>query len=392
MKSLLSSGQKPVQILYINSMSKISGAELSLLDLMVNLDRCQFQPIFLCPSPGPFTDLCTQNKIPTILLPSLLPNFGKASRRFRRFIPNAIEIARIAKKEHIRLIHSNNPRVGYSGGLGARLSGIPSVVHARDYYRTPFNSVMKSLFLRAISDRIITVSRATYDAVTTRLPALKKNTRIIYDGISPLPVYSQNEIDSFRYKFGMQRKKPLLAVVGALSELKDQENAIKAMHVILVKFPDAKLLVVGEPIDHPGEVYEMRLRNTIQRLGIERNVILTGFRNDIPLLMSSIDLLIHVPALPEALGRVIIEASLQGTMVIGSAIGGIKEIILDGQTGILVPPGQPDQISEAVIQLLNNPLKADQMRRSAIERVKKEFTIERYVSQIQDVYNELLTK
>jgi glycosyltransferase involved in cell wall biosynthesis len=164
------------------------------------------------------------------------------------------------------------------------------------------------------------------------------------------------------------------------------------MHVILVKFPDAKLLVVGEPIDHPGEVYEMRLRNTIQRLGIERNVILTGFRNDIPLLMSSIDLLIHVPALPEALGRVIIEASLQGTMVIGSAIGGIKEIILDGQTGILVPPGQPDQISEAVIQLLNNPLKADQMRRSAIERVKKEFTIERYVSQIQDVYNELLTK
>jgi glycosyltransferase involved in cell wall biosynthesis len=215
-------------------------------------------------------------------------------------------------------------------------------------------------------------------------------TRVIYDGISPLPDYSKNIVTCFRNELGMGNNRPLLAVVGSISELKAQIIAVQAMPEILSKFPDARLLIVGEANDRLGELYKQKLISSIEGLGLQNYVTLTGFRNDIPLLMSSIDLLIHVPVLPEALGRVILEASLQGALVIGSDIGGINEIIIDGETGRLVQPGNPSQVAGSVIDLLSSPVKAEQMRRASVIRVKQKFNCDTYVNQIQSVYEELL--
>jgi glycosyltransferase involved in cell wall biosynthesis len=390
MKSLIPSRQKPNRILYINQMSVLYGGEMALFDLMANLDSSQFQPLFLCRSPGPFTDLCAKYQIQTIFVPSLPRVSGRARDSIKTLLPNAIAIAKIAKKEKIDLIHSNGSRVAYHGGLAARLAGLPSVVHVRDCYKTPFQSLAKSIFLRALSDRVIAISKAAYSSVIDRLSSLKNITQLIYDGVAPLPRYSPEEITAFRNEFRMNGCIPLLAVVGSFSDLKAQMNAVLAMPIILSQFPDARLLIVGDAYDKPGEIYKQNIIFKIRELNLGRNIILTGFRKDIPLLMSSIDFLLHTPVFPEGLGRVILEASFQGAVVIASDIGGISEIIIDGQTGKLVRPGDPDQIASSVIDLLNNPSKADRIRKAALDRVQDEFALEKCVNKIQNIYNELL--
>jgi glycosyltransferase involved in cell wall biosynthesis len=206
-----------------------------------------------------------------------------------------------------------------------------------------------------------------------------------------VPHYDFPQKQQLRREFGMSDRFPLLAVIGYISSLKGQEVVIQGMPSILTHFPNARLLLVGQPIDADGKAYLGKLKELTHSLGLEEQVIFTGFRNDVLLIMASIDCLIHAPVLPEAFGRVLLEASALETPIVVSDIGGISEIVLDGETGILVKPGQSNEIAEAVCKLLSDRDLCTRLGQAAGNRVRTDFTITRYVSQMQAVYEELLS-
>jgi glycosyltransferase involved in cell wall biosynthesis len=154
------------------------------------------------------------------------------------------------------------------------------------------------------------------------------------------------------------------------------------MPEILRSYPTARLLIVGEGAERA------RLEQLIQSLGISDAVMMHGFEPYIPALLPSIDLCVH-PAVDEAFGLVLLEAMAGRKAVVATNVGGIGEIVADGETGLLVPPRDPDAIARAVCALLGDAQKREQMGNAGHHRVERDFTIEKTVRSYERLYEEL---
>jgi glycosyltransferase involved in cell wall biosynthesis len=380
----------PNRILFANPVAFLTGAEAAMLDLMVHLDRSLYQPFLLVAAPGLLTVRCKENDIPVELLKTIPPPGGRARDTYQSLLHNAVRIARIIKKDQINLVHSNSPRMAYHSGLAARLAGVLHITHVRDYSSSPFFSPIKARFLDLLCDGMIAVSRATQHAITCQRPVHGSKIRVIYDGLVEARRYSEEEKLALRSEFDMAGRAPLLAVVGSISQLKGQAVAIRSLPAVLAQYPQACLLLVGSATDAAGRDHLLELKRLVASLQLEEHVMFAGLRSDVPRIMASVDLLVHPPVMPDAFPHVLLEASAQQALIVASDIGGINEIVIDNETGVLVTPNQPDALSNAVVGLLADQAKAARLRQAAGERVRKEFTIQQYVSQVQNLYAELL--
>ena len=275
--------------------------------------------------------------------------------------------------------------------MAGRWASIPTVTHVRDISSSPFDSAIKARFLDAVSDHIIAISSATQRTVVQHIASAGSKTSVIYNGVNPAVHFTEDQIERVRGEFGLDADTRILIKVAQIASWKGQSVAIRAMPAILEKYPNTVLLIVGEPLWDSGKTYYQELLDLRDRLQLGRCVLFTGFRSDIQLLMTAADILVHTPVEPEPLGRVLLEAGIQKTVVIASNTGGIPEIIIDGQTGILVSPGQPQALADAVLRVLADPLLAKRLRVAAEERSKNVFSIQEHVRRIEAIYADLLS-
>jgi glycosyltransferase involved in cell wall biosynthesis len=164
--------------------------------------------------------------------------------------------------------------------------------------------------------------------------------------------------------------------------LKGQEYLLKAMRDILRSFPAARLLIAGEGAERP------RLQQLVETLGIGDAVMMPGFEPKIPAMLRRLDLCVH-PAVDEAFGIVLLEAMAARKAVVATNVGGVGEIVADGETGLLVPPCDPDAIARAVCTLLGDPTRRERMGNAGRNRVEREFTVQRTVRSYERLYDEL---
>ncbi len=369
----------------------MGGGEYTLLDLMSHIDRKDYYPVLVCPKPGVFSEKCKKLHIEVNYVPTLPAGGGRARDNLYSLIPNFFAIYNLIKKNKIDLVHANHPRTAYHSGPAARISGIPHITHIREINNLPFRSAAKSLFLDKINDRIIAVSCATHQAILESRKSLKNKVSVIYDGLIPQPQFTGNHIEALRNELRITSCFPVFAVIGSIIPLKGQEIIVQAMPTILDKYPRAACLIVGEPFGNEGRTYQKRLQKIVDELGISDHIVWTGFRNDVSLIMASIDVLIHTPTLPDAFPHVLLEAGAQSTVIVASDIGGIREIVYDRMTGRLVAPDQPTELASVVLSLLANPSESEKFGQAAAGQVREKFSIEQHVNQVQSIYKELLS-
>jgi glycosyltransferase involved in cell wall biosynthesis len=379
-----------IKILYLNTYTAISGAEIAMLELIAHLDRYQIDPLVICPRQGQFTDLCIRNGIQVKVLPGLPQHGSRARETYRSLVPIALQIASLIRQENVALVHSNSPRAGYFGGLGARLAGVPSVIHVRDTNQTPFASASKSQLLDGLANRFIVVSDATRKTITAKRPRLEQKIAVVYDGIAAMPEISVDELTKVKHGLGLDGCGPICVVIGTITALKGQKIAIQAMARLKEQFPESRLLIVGATVTLADVAYREELLKEIQLGGLEDQIIFTGFRDDIAAILASSDILIHPSILPDAFPHVLLEASMSGTAMIGSAIGGIPEIIVDGETGCLVPPGNAQALASAITALWMDPAWRARMSERSIEKSRSDFSMQTYAKKIHAIYQELL--
>lgn len=151
---------------------------------------------------------------------------------------------------------------------------------------------------------------------------------------------------------------------------------------ILRAHPTAQLLLVGEGAERS------RLQQLVESLGVGDAVTMPGFDSNIPALLPKLDLCVH-PAVDEAFGLVLLEAMAAGKAVVATNVGGVGEIVADGETGLLVPPRDPEALSGAVCTLLADADRRVRMGKAGRRRVEREFTIEKTVRGYERLYEEL---
>ena len=179
-----------------------------------------------------------------------------------------------------------------------------------------------------------------------------------------------------------------IACIGQIGLRKGLDILAAAASSIVRQVPAAHFLLIGERTSKKDESiqFEKSIRQRFDNDGISSHVHWLGHREDVGRILLEVDLLIH-PANQEPFGRVLLEASAAGLPIVATDVGGTSEIVINGQTGILVAPRDPQALAQAVVSLLSDPIKARRMGDAARQRTSREFTIEASASTLVDVWN-----
>jgi glycosyltransferase involved in cell wall biosynthesis len=207
---------------------------------------------------------------------------------------------------------------------------------------------------------------------------------VVHDGVNVGYIDKQPAVDA-RATFWVPHGAPLVGNVAALVPHKGQRHLVAAAARVVRELPDARFLILGE-----GELREA-LERQIRDLGLERHVLLGGFRPDVLGLVKSLDFVV-MSSVTEGLGSAILEAMTCGKAVVGTTAGGIPEAVVDGETGLLVPPHDEAALAAAIVRLLGDPGLRDRLGAAGRVRVEREFSVEKMVAKTVDVYERRLKR
>ncbi|NOZ20276.1 MAG: glycosyltransferase family 4 protein, partial [Planctomycetes bacterium] len=337
---------EPRRILFLNHVPQVSGAENSLLALMGVLDRAEFEPVLACPDDGELPDRARAMGID--VRPAPMRRIYRTANPLRlaecgcHVMSVAAWIGRLAKAERIALIHANSTTAQLYGAAAARLTGVPSVWHVRDL--TPLGRIGKMLY--RLSDRVIAISWAVARRIA---PAGRQDpkTAVVHNGIDADEFRKDVTLGRMRHELGWSKEQNVVSMIGQIVPWKGHVTFIES----IAKLPDVMGLIVGDDLFGNHSSLVRTLHDLRDVLGIENRVRFLGWRSDVKDIIADSDV-IAVPSSAEPLGRVALEAMALGRPVVGTNAGGLPEVVADGETGRLVPPGDARALAEALREVL----------------------------------------
>ncbi len=203
-----------------------------------------------------------------------------------------------------------------------------------------------------------------------------------------------------RAEFGWPRDVPLIGMVAYFypelphsrwvppavqgHSVKDQESLIRAAPIIMREFPHAKILFIGSGWEDGGHTYLLRMKELVLELGLEQNVIFTGFRTDVAGVLRALDIAAQ-PSLSENLGGTI-ESLLMECPTVATRVGGMTDSVVDGKTGILVSPSDPESLANGVLRMLHASAVARQYGIAGRQRMLERFTLRRTAHDLAALY------
>ncbi len=385
-----------INILYLNPAGYIGGAEKSLLDLLDNLDRNRFRPLVVLLSPGPLELKLRKRGIDCRIVPLPAALLG-ASRRSRpsalRLLPALpfllppviIRLYRLIREEEISLVHTNGIKAHLLAVIPAFLAGRPLIWHFRDLPGRGGLGRTFRILARFFPERIIANSTAVKD----ELGGLDR-TEVVYNGVEISRPRTEAEISRARKDLGLGPGEIAIGTVGHFAPLKGYEELLRAAVRVIAKVPSARFLITGEAVYPAYRDYRRRLENQAAGLGLKKKVIFTGAREDQSEILDVLDIFV-LPSRSEGFGRANLEAMAAGLPVISTTVGGIPEVVIDGETGILVPPRQPAVLAEAIITLAEDGRRRKKLGAAGRRRAEL-FTIGKMADGVTAIYRGILSE
>ena len=380
-------------IIFVDHADALGGAERSLLLLLTHLDRDKWEPHLIAPS-GHLAKEAIKAGVPVHSL--AFPRLRGSSRILLDIWQKANRIATIAKDVGAVLIHSNTLRATPYAALAARLSSLPAVWHLREIWLTENEPSLKwadqlvKFVLCNMVSRVITISRS----VAAHLPCKGKKT-VLYNGIdlshfAPAGLAADNReafCEAANFPFDAQ----IVGMVGRARPLKGQDVFLRMAGHIAASSPNCCFLVVGGDPFHVEDDYQAGLKKLCSQLDLDDRVHWTGQLSDVRPALDSMDIFVS-PGAPEGFGLVNVEAMAMGKPVVAYAHGALPDIVAQDDTGLLVPPGDEEGLANSVLRLLRDPATSQRMGRAGRRRVDSHFRIERTVTELEALYQELLVE
>ena len=372
------------------------GSIVSLTRLLSQLDATRVHPIVLLDSRDASKEVFTRSGLQVMTCPqpfewwfrhaNLRPPLSYAAHVTElvlSVIPQAVRLCATIKRERITLVHLNNHLAQYAGLLAARLARVPCVVHLRN---TKTLRTTERLAAR-LADRFIALSRCGMDHYAAEgLP--RRQMSVVHD-----PVFSNGDASAdgteTRQAFGIPTGVPAIGILSRLAPGKGHEHFLQAAALVSRRHPHARFLVVGAANGAEGDALTRRLRELAQGLGLQDRVLFTGWRSDIPKIIASLDVVVDASTLKEGKRLTVLEAMSMGKPVVATQVGSEAEFFEEGR-GILVEPARPDQLAQAILQLLEDKERANEMGRKARDLVLERCSPLRAARQLERIYDEAL--
>ena len=300
------------------------------------------------------------------------------------------KFVKIMRRNNISLVHTHSELIhGKPEIIAAKIVGVPCICHIHAYYKlTHFDK-----FFKRFVNSFICISNDV-ERKYNRNHCIEKKTVIIHNGIDIKPYNYNFDNEVTRKDLGFKHEDILVCLVGRIVSWKGHEYFIKAIADIANKFPELKGIIVGNVQDDyfgSNRVYFKKLKSLIDKLNVKEKIVFTGFRKDVPRILSAMDIVVHASTTPEPFGLVIIEGMASGKPVVATGAGGVLDIIEDGVNGILVKCKDEKAISNAIYQLVSDKEKSIKIGLEGQKKVYKNFRIENQIIAIQELYDNVLT-
>jgi L-malate glycosyltransferase len=347
------------------------------------IDREKFRPIVGC--------LKKEGKLLSVLRRSEI-QVEEFPVRGKLFYPQSLkQIVRLAlfmRREKVRILHTQDLYSHLVGVPAAVMAGIPVITNRLDLGHTLNRWHRVALKLLSIG---ITKAMANSEGVRRMLiDSEKMNPRkieLIYNGV---------DLDRFQFaaRPSFSQRESLLSevepddrpivVVANLLPVKGHDVLLEAAVRVVAYFPRVKFVLVGAGGCRSD--LEARARS----LSIEKQVLFLGSRQDVPQLLSGMEISV-LPSLAEGFSNAILESMAAGLPVVATDVGGNREAVMEGETGFIVPPKDPDVLADRLIRLLEDSSLAQRMGRAGRQRIELCFTLDRMVRETEEFYGEILS-
>jgi len=302
-------------------------------------------------------------------------------RVFVEELPAALQLARVIRQTGADVVHlGNGVRANFDGVLACWMTRTPCVCHVKGFEKY---SKRERWAARHI-DALVCMTEAVRTHCT-RHGVQGRTTHVVYDALDESSFAPQRPAAAVRTELGIPNGSPCVGVIGNIQEWKGQGVLVEAMGRILERVPKARAFIVGG-VHRAGAAYNEQLQQRVRELHLEAVLSSTGFRADVADVINALDVVVHTSVRPEPFGRVILEGMLLGKPVVASAAGGVPELIRDGETGFLTPPGDATSLADRLIPLLQDAALRERIGRQAQAWAREQFGLRRHVAAMLAIY------
>ena len=368
----------PAGVLYVAWAPFFSGAERALILTLRSLDPGRYRPYVVAGTDGEFA-----SEVRALGIPCDVVSLRPLERRHPLAgVMSITAVASAARRHGAALIHANELPTFQPAGYAARLLRIPAITHVR----FPNGAAGYQWLSRPGFSLALFVSAYLLKAATDEAPSLfTGRSDVLHDGVEPQPVWSDEQRVCCRRELGLPDRATIVAITGQIAEVKGIWDFVEAARILAPRSPDPLFVVVGDDLKEQGRVRH-KMEERVAAVGLQDRFRFLGFRRDVPRIVQAFDM-IAVPSHVEPLGNATLEAMAAGRPVVGSKVGGIPEMVDDGNTGLLVPPSDPETLARALESLVHQPERRDAMAAAARRRARDVFSIEAHGRRLQAQYD-----
>jgi sugar transferase (PEP-CTERM/EpsH1 system associated) len=366
-----------IDVLHLITELSTGGAQTALLRLLAGLDRDRFRPAVACLYNG---DKPVAQRIRSLGIPVT------DLRMTAKWRLDALwRLYCLLRQQRPDILHTWMFHANFPGRLLGRLAGVPIIITSRR--NEDIGGALRERLNRwtaRLDDRVIAVCEVARRAEIERARVSPEHVVTIYNGID-VERFSATDGDlviRVRRELGIPAGVPLIGAVGRLHPQKDFAGLLDSLTEVQKYVSPVRLLLVGE-----GELRD-DLETRARSLGISGIVTFAGFRSDVAEILAACDVFV-LPSLWEGMPNVVLEAMAVGLPVVATQVGGVPEIVLDGETGLLVPPGDSETLAQALIRLLRDPDLRSRMGRAGRRRVEQHFSANQLVLETEALYEAL---
>jgi glycosyltransferase involved in cell wall biosynthesis/folate-dependent phosphoribosylglycinamide formyltransferase PurN len=383
--------ERPLRVLHIITRLIKGGAQENTLLTVLGLRDKGYDVVLVSgPSIGPEGEIESYARsmgVNIIVIPQLI----RALHPGKDFL-SLLKLFTLIRKNKFDIVHTHTSKAGIIGRWAAKLAGVKVIVH------TPHGHIFHSYF-GAVKTRIFFLLERISAFACDRIITLTDNCKAehIELGVAApdkfVTIHSGIRVDRFldrnfakediRSDLNIPSKSRVVGTVARLEPVKGVDYFLESMREVLDRMPDVHFLIVGDGSQRKA------LQDRARELGIENNITFTGIRDDVPSLMSIMDLFV-LPSLNEGMGRVLVEAGLMAKPAVATKVSGIPELVKHQETGILVEPRNSKELASGIIELLSKPQQAHYLGQNAKSRMAENFSAQSMVDKIEALYKDLL--
>lgn len=350
----------------------VGGLENIVLNLVGGLDPERFGSVVFClKRTGALAADHRLGSRPVILMDK--------RRGFDWFMP--LRLARRLRRLGVDIVHCHNYGPLLYGSVAGRLAGVRRVVYTSHGPESSAYRGQGRIQRLGLVDHVVAISDHVRDVAVVKGGVDAAKITTIHNGVD-VEAFARSRVgarESIRDELGMDLDAPVIGVVARLTHEKDHATLLRAFALVHAHHPAARLALAGD-----GDLRDPLIAQAGE-LGVRGAVSFLGTRGDVPDLLSAFDVF-ALPSRIEGLGITLVEAMAAGLPTVASRVGGIPEVVIDGETGRVVPPGDAEALSQALSWMLENRDRARAMGEAGRRRAADEFSLERMVRRYEAIY------